>query len=236
MWRPRPPTARRSCSRSMGRTSRPRSSRTGTSTRWRVPTSSPADASCSSGSHPCPWRRTRSRWCPRATAGTRSGAPRRCRSMCGAICPSCWRSTRSGCGSWPPTSAAGSGRSSSSIRSSPSWRRRRKRWAARCGGPRRGRRACSTSTTAARRCSGWRSAPRATATSSACGWRSSATWARTRSARSCPPRPRRCCPGSTRSRGSRRADGAWSRTRRRCRRTAGRAARRRRRSSSARWT
>ena len=55
-------TARPSCSRTTERTSRPRSSRTGTSTCWKARTSSPADASCSSGSHPCPWRRTRSRW------------------------------------------------------------------------------------------------------------------------------------------------------------------------------
>ena len=99
-------------------------------------------ASCSSGWRPCPWRRTRSRWCRRVTAGTRSGARRRCRSTCGAIWPSCSRSTRSGCASWRRTSAAGSGRSCSSIRSSRSWRRPRRRSAVRCGGPRRGRRAC----------------------------------------------------------------------------------------------
>ena len=59
----------------------------------------------------CPWRRTRSPWCPRTAAGTRSGVRRRCRSTSGATWPSCSRSTRSRSGSWRPTWAAGSARS-----------------------------------------------------------------------------------------------------------------------------
>ena len=67
--------------------------------------------SCSSAWPRCRWRRTRSPWCPRTTADTRSGVRRRCRSTFGATSPSCSRSTRSRSGSWRPTWAAGSARS-----------------------------------------------------------------------------------------------------------------------------
>ncbi len=126
----------------MGRTSRTPSSRTGIQMLWRAQTSSRARGSCSSASPRCPWRRTRSPWCPRTTAGTRSGSRRRCRSTCAAISRSCWRSTRSGSGSWRPTLAAASARSSSSTRSSRSWRPRRRHWGVPSGGRRRARKAC----------------------------------------------------------------------------------------------
>ena len=91
------------------------------------------------------------------------------------------------------------------------------------------RRAPRRSPMGARRCSSWRSAPRATARSWASAPTCSPTWARTRSGRSCPTPRKRCSPACMRSPGSPPGDAAWSRTRRLWAPTAGRAVRRRRR-------
>ena len=86
-----------------------RSSSTGTSTRWRAPTLSRAPASCSNAWRPFPWRRTRSPWCRRTTASSRSGSRRRCRSTSGATWRSCSSCGRSACASIAPDVGGGFG-------------------------------------------------------------------------------------------------------------------------------
>ncbi len=70
------------------------------------------------------------------------------------------------------------------------------------GGGRRGRSRWSRSPTAARRSRPWSSARRGTGRSWGSAPSCSPTWVRTRSARSCPARPRRCSAGRTGSLGS----------------------------------
>ena len=171
-------------------------------------------------SPPCPWSRTRSRSCPTATAGTRSGSRRRCRSTCATIWPSCSRCDKEQVRTIAPDVGGGFG---AKLQIYPEYLvvavAAAKARAGRSAGWRRGRRSMLSLTHGRAQVQLVEIGAKRDGT--IVGLRvptCSPTWARTRSARSCPPRRRRCWPASTRSATDRVAvDAASSRTPRRSR-------------------